>query len=542
MKNREQEYKQIFISETTEEFDRISILIVDLEKDPDKKPVINEIFRLLHNLKANANAMGFNTLSETAHKMETIFNQLREGNITFKGTIIEFIYKGIDYIGYLIKNIDDPKAQKPDEDILHELELISSNKIDELSKQDNKLSSTQQLTITDAVSIPLRRLDDLLNLVGELIIEREQLVAFANSTNYNILKNIGSRLHRIADEIQQNVMAARLVSVVTLFNKFPRIVRDIAVGENKKVELKLAGHETKVDRNILSIITDTILHLIRNAISHGIETPEEREKLGKDPEGVLEITASSEKGQINLFIKDDGRGIDTKKLRQKAVEKNLISEKAVKSISERQVLSLIFHPGLSLASKITEFSGRGVGLDIVKNVIDSIGGDIKISSALNKGTSFQLSLPISIAVKNSLLFKVRKSNFALPLLNIDSVINLKNNQIHDLDGNLVMNLKGETVSLIYLNDFLFESSSKPIGKSNIQRDNIDVILLTYSNRKFGLIIDELIRQQEIVIKPLQQPVKQHELFSGITVLGSGEVCFVLDISTIVKYIELENVI
>jgi two-component system chemotaxis sensor kinase CheA len=542
MKNREQEYKQIFITETTEEFDRIGTLIVDLEKDPDKKPVINEIFRLLHNLKANAKAMGFNTLSETAHKMETIFNQLRDGNLTFKGTIINFIYKGIDYIGYLIKNLDDPKAQEADPRILNELEMISSNKIDELSSEGVKASGSQQLTITDSVSIPLRRLDDLLNLVGELIIEREQLVGLANTTNNDVLKNIGSRLHRIADEIQQNVMAARLVSVVALFNKFPRIVRDIAVSENKKVDLKLSGHETKVDRNILSIITDTILHLIRNAISHGIEAPEERVKLGKHPEGTLTIIASSEKGHINLIIKDDGRGIDTKKLRQKAIEKNIISEKAAENISERQVLTLIFHPGLSLAEKITEFSGRGVGLDIVKNVIDSIGGDVKIFSEVNKGTSFQLSLPISIAVKNSLLFKVRNSNFALPLLNIDSVVNLKNNQIHELDGNLVMTFKGETVSLIYLNDFLFESSSILVGKANIQRDNIDVILLTYGNRKFGLIIDELIRQQEVVIKPLQGPVSQHDLFSGITVLGSGEVCFVLDISTIVKYIELEDVI
>ena len=542
MKDREQEYRQIFISETTEEFDKISSQIVKLEQNPGKASIIQEIFRLLHNLKANAKAMGYNTLSDTAHKLESIFNQLREGNLSFKGTIVDYIYKGIDYMGHLIKNLDEESSQTPDEGIFQELDKISSNKLDELSKEGARYYSAQQLTLTDSVNIPLRRLDDLLNLVGELIIERDQLLAYANTVNSQVVKNIGSKLHRIADEIQQNVMAARLVSVVALFNKFPRIVRDISVSEHKQVELKLSGHDTKVDRNILSIITDTILHLIRNAVTHGIEPPEEREKAGKNPTGILSIIANSEKGHINFIIKDDGRGIDVERLKKKAVERKVLSEKAAANLGERQAFMLIFQSGLSLADKVTEFSGRGVGLDIVKNVIDSIGGNIKVISKRNVGTEFHLSLPISIAVKTALVFKVRNSHFALPLLNIDSVVNLKNHQIHELDGNLVTNMGGETVSLIYLNDFLFESSNILIGKANIQRKNIDVILLSYGNRKLGLIIDQLVRQQEIVIKPLQHPVSQHELFSGITVLGSGDVCFVLDISTIVKYVELEDMI
>lgn len=542
MKDREQEYRQIFITETIEEFDRISSLLVDLEQNPADKTSVNEIFRLLHNLKANAKAMGFNTMSDTAHKLENIFNQVREGNITFKGTIVDYLFRGIDYIGYLIKNIDNPNAQKPDNRILQELDKISSNRYEDLINEAPRYYNAQQLNLTDTVTIPLRRLDDLLNLVGELLIERDQLIAYANTMNNMLIKNIGSRLNRIANDIQQNVMAARLVSIVALFNKFPRIVRDISVSEKKKVALKVSGHDTKVDRNILGIITDTILHLVRNAITHGIETPNERKKLGKPEEGTLSIIANSEKGHINIQIRDDGRGIDIEKLKQKAVERNVITEKIAQNLSERQALMLIFNSGLSLADKITEFSGRGVGLDIVKNVLDSIGGDIKVESERNKGTSFFLSLPISIAVKTALIFKVRESYFAMPLLNIDSVINLKNDQIHELDGNLVMNYRGETVSLVYLNDFLFESSEISIGKTNIQRSDMDVILLTYGNRKFGLIIDDLVRQQEIVIKPLQQPVSQHDLFSGITVLGSGEVCFVIDISTIVKYIELEEVL
>lgn len=542
MKKREQEFKQIFISETTEEFDRITALVVELEQNPSKTSIINEIFRLLHNLKANAKAMGFEAISDTAHKLETIFSHLREGNLTFKDAIVDFIYRGIDYMGYMINNLDVENAQKMDHKILQELEKISLNKVDELSLEGTRYYNAQQVTLLDTVNIPLRRLDDMLNLVGELIIERDQLIAFANSTNNSIAKNIGSKLSRIADEIQQNVMSSRLVSVVALFNKFPRIVRDIAVSENKQVDLDLSGHDTKVDRNILGIITDTLLHLVRNAITHGIETPRERKKLNKEPTGKLSISANSEKGHIKIVIEDDGRGIDLERLKKKAVERNILSQKSADNLSDHQAYMLIFNAGLSLAEKVTEFSGRGVGLDIVKNVLDSIGGDIKVKSTKGVGTSFYLSLPISIAVKSALIFKVRNSYFAMPLLNIDYVVNLKNNQIHELDGHLIMNINNETTPLVYLHDFLFESGNGQIGKTNIQRSNLDVILLSYSNKRFGLIIDDLVKQQEIVIKPLQQPVNQHELFSGITVLGSGEVCFVLDISTIVKYIELEDVV
>ncbi|MGK7390908.1 MAG: chemotaxis protein CheA [Candidatus Cyclobacteriaceae bacterium M2_1C_046] len=541
MKGREQEYKQIFISETNQQYDKVVTLLVQMEKDPGNKKHVHEIFRMLHNLKANAKAMEHETLSETAHKLENIFSQLREDAFNFEGLIVDFIYKAIDYLGYLIKNVDNANSQKPDEGILRELDLIASNQWNLLSENSTRNYSANRLSLSDSVNIPLRKLDDLLNLIGELIIERDQLINFAENLESKFLKDTGSRLHRIANEMQQNVMAARLVSVESLFNKFPRIVRDVAVSEKKKVDLQISGYDTKVDRNILSVITDTMVHLIRNAVSHGIETPEERKKLKKDTEGKLNIIASSEKGQINIIISDDGRGININELKGKVVKKGILSEKSADNLSDRQALMLIFHSGFSMAEQVTEYSGRGVGLDVVKNFIDSIGGDIKVQSKVNKGTTFTLSLPISIAVKTALLFKVRTSFFALPLLNIDSVVNLRNEQIHEVDGNLVVDMKDETIPLIYLNDFLFEKKERAVGKLHIQRYNMDVILLTYGNRKFGLIVDDLVTQQEIVIKPLQQPLRHHELFSGMTLLGSGEVCFILDISSVVKLVELEDI-
>lgn len=541
MKDREHEYRQIFISETNEQYDKIVTLLVELEKNSSHKENIHEIFRMLHNLKANTKAMEYHTLSETAHKLENIFSQLRDNTIIFQGVIVDKIYRAVDYLGYLIKNFDDVNSQKPDEDIYKELDLIASNQLELLSDNSNRNYNAHRLSLSDTVNIPLKKLDDLLNLVGELVRERDQILNFAENIESKFLKDSGSRLNRIADEMQQNVMSSRLVSVESLFNKFPRIVRDVSVSEKKKVDLQMSGYDTKADRNILSIITDTMLHLIRNAVSHGIETPEKRKALNKDPEGKVRIMANSEKGQINIIISDDGRGIDIAALKNKSVEKNIISEKTAENLSEGQALMLIFHYGFSMAEEVTEYSGRGVGLDVVKNIIDSIGGDIKIRSEINKGTTFTLSLPISIAVKTALLFKVRETFFALPLLNIDSVVNLRNEQIHELDGNFVVDIRGETVPLIYLNDFLFEQETI-IGKTNIQRYNLDIILLSYGNRKLGLIVDELVTQQEIVIKPLQQPLKHHDLFSGMTLFGSGEVCFILDIPSLVRLVELEDII
>lgn len=541
MNEREKEYRLLFLNETQQSFDQISVDIVKLEKDPEDKELLGEIFRLLHNMKANAATMDFQAISELAHRLENVFSGIRAGDILFKGDKVNVIFKAIDYLGFLINNTDNPKEQYPNADLFAALdEVIFGNEVqkDKTKEQEVNYTSTK-LHLSDSVSIPLKKLDELLNLVGELIISRDHMLSFSELTKNQEMKNITRSLSRIADSIQETVMTARLVTVSSLFTKFPKIIRDIAADEKKQVNLIVEGVDTTIDRNVLKVISDVMIHLMRNAIIHGLELPQERVRKKKQVEGQLKIAASSEKGLVYISVSDDGRGIDSKAIRESAVKKNIISSSRANGLGEAEALGLLFTPGFSMADEITAYAGRGVGLDIVKNVIDSIGGDLRVESKIGQGTTFTMALPISMAVKAALLFKVSDDNFALPLLNIHSVLTVSSKAIHKLGDVLVLEHKNEHVELIYLNHFLFRDRYHTSFIS-LKRDAIEIILVWYNNKKYGLVVDQLLRQQEIMIKPLQKPLDDHELFSGITLLGSGEVCYVLDVAYATRMYERQE--
>lgn len=543
MNDREKEYRTIFLAEAQQSYDQISSDIVKLEKDPGNEKIISEIFRLLHNMKANAAAMDLKAISELSHRLENVFTAIRNGEVAFEGSKVNIIFKAVDYLGYLINNINKAQVQIHNESLLADLnEVVRGGEAvseDDLDKHLNSGFISSKLHLSDSVSISLKKLDDLLNLVGELIISRDHLISFAELIENHQMKSITQSLSRVADSIQETVMTARLVTVSSLFNKFPRIIRDIATDEKKEVNLVVEGMDTTIDRNVLKVISDIMIHLVRNAIIHGIETPQERKKRKKPQEGELKISASSEKGLVFISISDDGRGIDPAAIKERAVGKNIISSAKARDLGETEALGLLFMPGFSMADKVTEYAGRGVGLDIVKNVIDSIGGDLKIESKVGKGTRFIMSLPISMAVKAALLFKVNDDNFALPLLNISSVVTAPRESIHKVGHVLVLEHKNESVELIYLNDFLFKESYYS-NHVNLKRETMDIIIVWYNNKKYGLIVDQLLRQQEIMIKPLQKPLDDNQLFSGITLLSSGEVCYVLDVAGATKAYEQKD--
>ncbi|ELR69711.1 Signal transduction histidine kinase CheA [Fulvivirga imtechensis AK7] len=539
MNDREKEYRAIFLAEAQQSYDQISTDIVKLERDPGNEQVVAEIFRLLHNMKANAGTMELEAIAELAHRLENVFSAIRNGDITFEGSKVNLIFKAVDYLGYLINNIAKPRVQQHNNELLDGLnEVISGgeDRIEGLQSEGGASVVSNKLHLSDSVSISLKKLDDLLNLVGELIISRDHLISFAEIIENQQIKVITQSLSRVADSIQETVMTARLVTVSSLFNKFPRIIRDIAAKEKKVVNLVVEGADTTIDRNVLKVISDIMIHLIRNAITHGIEAPQDRKKQKKKEEGSLKISASSDKGLVFISISDDGRGLNPKAIKSRAVEKKMITSAKARSLTDNEALGLLFVPGFSMADKVTEFAGRGVGLDIVKSVIDSIGGDLKIESEVGKGTNFIMSLPISMAVKAALLFKVGENNFALPLLNIHSVVTVSRRSIHTIAGVLTLERKDETIELIYMNDFLFKEEYQT-SFINLKREIMDIVIVWYNNKKYGLIVDQLLRQQEIMIKPLQKPLDNNHLFSGITLLGSGEVCYVLDVANATKIYE-----
>ncbi|WP_347156981.1 chemotaxis protein CheA [Pontibacter chitinilyticus] len=538
MKSREQEYKEIFIAEALEYYDALNRHISALEKQPQDEGTLAEIFRLLHNLKANAKAIGYLQISDVSHKLETAFSLIRNRELNFSDEVVTVLFDGIDMLGDLIHNIDSTNVTEPDPVLLRNLDIIVDSLSDstiELAKVQ-KYHTSKNLSLSDLIYIQIKKLDHLMNLVGELIIDRDRILSISRELESDELKSVSSHLYRITDELQYSVMNARLVSIGTLFNKFPRVVRDVAVAEKKEVNLQLIGQDIQIDRNILQIITDSLLHLVRNAITHGIETPEEREKNGKPAVGNLKLVAQNDRENVVLTLSDDGKGIDLKQVRRAAVDRQLVSAETADGLSETEVLSFLFEPGFSMAKKVTEFSGRGVGLDVVKNAIDSIGGRLQVDSTKNKGTTFTLRLPTSIAVKGALLFEVDNIYFGIPLIHTDQVVALDTDELHEVGDVLVADIKGETVTVVYLHELLNAKETKMrLGdKSKLKGLVQNIIVVSYNNRKLGLIVDKLYRQQDIVVKPLSKPLDTLDLYGGVTLLGTGKVCLVLDVPALTR--------
>ncbi|WP_026464728.1 chemotaxis protein CheA [Adhaeribacter aquaticus] len=545
MKSREQEYKEIFIAEALEYYDALNRHISELEKDPNNDGLLAEIFRLLHNMKANAKAIGYIQISDLSHKLETAFELIRNKELAFTDETVTVLFDGIDLLGELINNVDNEGYQVADENIIRNLELVVENaneqenggdKQKELSRSA-KYINAKNITLSDLVYIQIKKLDHLLNLVGELIIDRDRILSISKELNHSDLAAVSAHLYRITEDLQYSVMDARLVTIGSLFNKFPRIVRDIAVAEKKDIHLEVSGQDIQIDRNILQIITDSLLHIMRNAISHGIEPADVREKVGKPKVGNITLSAQSDREMVQIKLRDDGKGIDLADVRRGIVQKGFLPADVVKDLRDSEALSYIFEPGFSLAKEITEFSGRGVGLDVVKNAIDSIGGRIRVDSEKGKGTTFTLHLPTSIAVKGALLFEVAENFYAIPLMHTDSVVAFETSELHEIGGLLVAEIKNETITVIYLNEFLNgDPGTMDLGsKSRLKGLVQNIIIVTYNNRKLGLIVDKLFRQQDIVVKPLNKPVDAIEIYGGVTLLGSGKVCLVLDVPAITRY-------
>ncbi len=597
--SREEEYKEMFYAEAFEHHEELDTLFTALEKKPEDRMVIDTIFRVTHTLKGNAMGLGFVEIAELGHVMEDIFSEVKSGKIELTKDLFTNLFKACDKMGELIEalktgkrvsykgirtklnvylktvtgNTEEYTAQAPTiapptentvllettdnkpngetslqekvETKALETEENSEDEIEE--KPENSLAS--KIAFSDQVQVPVKKLDDLLNLVGELIIEKDTLVAKSIERGSRRGGEY-SRLHRITSDLQYGVMDVRLVQIGFMFNKFHRIIRDVATIEQKKVNLKLEGTENEIDRNILKIMSDSLVHLVRNSVSHGIELPEERVAKGKPEEGTITLSAFNEKDTVLIKVSDDGNGINHDAILAKAIEKGIVSTAFAKQMSKDDILMLIFEPGFSNADKITEVSGRGVGMDVVKRATESIGGKISVSTEIGKGTTVSLSLPSSMAVKGALLFEMANQEFAIPLSYTEAVISLKKKDIHKINRGLMAKYLDKTISIVFIND-LFKldrihqiSENGHLHKSfnNIKdkEHKMDVLIVSYNDKYVGFVVDKLLQQKEIVEKTLASPLDNVELFSGATILGNGNVCMVMDIATILRNLFKEN--
>lgn len=573
MKNKEEEYKEIFLAEALDNYEEINRMLTHLEKNASDKNTVHALFRITHTLKGNASGMGFTGIADMAHVLEDLFGEVRDGRISIDSDLYASIFKAADVLGHLVNAIKD-NAEVKYKGIKTKLEvlikrakeaplqsvpvnkeagssllsnraaLMSDSEQEATSHDDDSSEADTKVTFSDLVQVPVRKLDNLLNLVGELIIEKDRILASQTGSSLHA-SNEYSRLSRISSDLQYSVMDVRLVQVGFLFNKFHRVVRDAASLEKKNVALKLEGSDTEIDRNVLQVISDSLIHLIRNCVGHGIEEPAERVKAGKSEEGVITLSARSETDAVLIEISDDGKGLNYEKIKSKAISKGLITIEESEILNKEDLSMLIFEPGFSTMSEVTAISGRGVGMDVVKKTLDSIGGMVRLISTEGKGTVVQLTLPSSMAVKSSLLFELKDEIYAIPLAYTESVISLYKSDIHKAGGGLVARQLGKNIAIVFLTDVFDQEHDKTGSHSNVLQssfekihpeEKLDIVVVSFNNRTVGFVVDKLLQQKEIVEKPLMKPVDRIKFISGFTILGSGNVCLVLNVPFILSFV------
>ena len=415
-----------------------------------------------------------------------------------------------------------------------------------LSSREDVLAAQQILESrgresgVETVRVGVNLLDKLMNLVGELVLARNQLLQFSNTAQDAGFHAVSQRMNLIATELQEDVMKTRMQPIGNIWNKFPRTVRDLAHSCGKEVRLEMVGQDTELDRTIIEAIKDPLTHLVRNSMDHGIEAPEARKRAGKDAIGVLTLRAFHEGGQVNIEISDDGAGLNADRIRKKAVERGLTSSEQAARMPDRDIFNLIFLPGFSTAEKITNVSGRGVGMDVVKTNVEKIGGTVDVQSTAGKGTTVRVKIPLTLAIIPALVVRCSGERFAIPQISLTELVRLESGKaIETVHGAPVYRLRGQLLPLVYLSQTLnARKSRKDETKTEDQTleneketalGNVNIVVLQAEGQPFGLVMDDILDTEEIVVKPLGKQLKGISAYSGATIMGDGRIALILDV-------------
>lgn len=421
-----------------------------------------------------------------------------------------------------------------------ECDEAESGDRNEINKAKNKAATAAQNNnakkANRTVRVDVELLDSLMNLVGELVIDRTRLFQILGNLEVNyemdeVSQDLGRtsvHIARVTTQLQEQIMKARMLPVENLFNKFPRMVRDLSQKAGKEVDFVMTGQETELDRSIIEEIGDPLIHLLRNAVDHGIEPPDQRVAKGKPRIGQLKLQASHEENHIIITIKDDGRGIDPEVVKKSGVKKGMITEEQAKRLTDKEAINLIFMSGLSTVAKVTDVSGRGVGMDVVRNNIEKINGATEIDSAVDKGTEFKIKLPLTLAIIRALLVSIDKSVYAIPLSSVTETIRMQQDQIEYVNNQEVIVVRGKVLPLMRLKK-VFRNSY-----DNEDRGKLFVVVVNLAGQQVGLVVDSLVGEQEIVIKSLGKYIGDVQGISGATILGDGNVALIVDVSNLIK--------
>lgn len=427
--------------------------------------------------------------------------------------------------------IPDVPATGPSNDVKPAQEKKETAKPDAKEKP-KKASASKGKVGGRSVRVDIDKLDVLMNLVSELIIAKNGLVSASAASSSGQMANAQAfheqieYLERVTTNLHESVMKVRMVPIESVVNRFPRMIRDLNRKLNKKMELYMTGEETELDRTVIDEIGDPLMHLLRNSADHGLESNEERVRLGKPEVGSIFLDAYQDGNNVVIEVRDDGAGINIDRVRQKAIEKGSITEKQAETMTDKDFIDLLFQPSFSTAEKITDVSGRGVGLDVVKTKIEALGGNITAKTVAGEGSTFTISLPLTLAIIQALMVKVGEEKYAIPLGSINGIEDIAKEDISLVQSKEVINLRGRVIPILRLHDIL---DMEPVENDP---ESLIVVIMQKAEQQVGLVIDELIGQQETVIKSLGHHITCDKLFSGATILGDGEVALILDTNTL----------
>ncbi len=570
-----------FLVESHENLDRLDRDLVSLEKNPGSRELLASIFRTIHTIKGTSGFLALGKLEAVAHQTENLLSRLRDGRLALSAEITAAMLKGVDRIREILSCIeatekegdgDDsaliatlarlqesaapakpyvapkpaaaaprPAAAKPAETAPKPVSIPPPAPVAaarpaaappvEAKKDPAPAASQEQAksALSDSsIRVDVGLLDRLMNLVGELVLARNQILQVTSRAEDAAFTATSQRLNLITTELQAAVMKTRMQPVGGVWSKFPRVVRDVSADLGKKVELEMSGTETELDRTIIEAIKDPLTHIIRNAVDHGIESPGQRAAAGKPEVARVMLRALHDGGQVLIELCDDGRGIDPARIRSKALERGLITPEQSARMSERDVIQLIFQPGFSTAEKITHVSGRGVGMDVVKTNVERIGGSVDIESAFGRGTTIRIRIPLTLAIIPALIVRVARERYAIPQSSLVELVRAEAKKggaaFERIQGTPVYRLRGKLLPLLFL--------AEQLQLAEARKDDtaaINIVVLQTGSQQFGLVVDGVEDTSEIVVKPLGKHFKEINCYAGATIMGDGRSALILDV-------------
>jgi two-component system, chemotaxis family, sensor kinase CheA len=518
-----------FLAESAESLERLDRDLLALERDPDSREVLASVFRTMHTIKGTCGFLGFGRLERVAHAAESLLAGLRDGSRAMEPEIAELLLRTGDALRAMLERIAATGAEGADvhDDLIGELERLR----DAPATRPTAPTAAGTQTVERAerpvsvaeptVRVDLSLLDHLMTVVGELVLARNHLVQLAVDHVDPTLTTASQGIDRITAELQDGVMKTRLQPIRTALGPFPRVVRDLAVALGKRARIETEGEDTELDRSIVEAIKDPLAHLIRNALDHGIESPEDRVAAGKPEEGVVVVRAYHEGGQVTIEVSDDGRGIDPATIRTRAIAQGVVGAEHAARLTDRQAIDLLFLPGFTTTDHVTTVSGRGVGMDVVRTNIERVGGSVDVAGEPGRGTTFKIRIPLTLAIVPALIVTAGGQRFAIPQANVLELVSVRAEDIRSIHDARVYPRRDRLLPFLSLAGELDRGDGWPWAGS--------LVVVRADDRRFGLIVEELSDSVEIVVKPLGRHLSGLEVYAGATILGDGGVAAIIDV-------------